>query len=99
MEETNREFLWGKDGYLGIGFRRLCYREKKQSREPLSDETVCEMARYELEEQIAENLLPGAKKQGEDLQFTPLDENWARVTLTMNFIEQIGQEQEIIQQE
>lgn len=99
LEETSREFLRGRDGYLGIGFRRLCYREKKQSREPLSDETVCEIARCELEEQIAENLLPGAKKQGEDLQFTPLDDDWARVTLVMNFIEQIGQEQEIVQQE
>lgn len=99
LEETKREFFWGREKASVVGFQQLCYREKKVSREPLSDDAVCELARYELEEQIAENLLPGAVRQGEEISMTPMDEDWMLVSLSMNFIEQIGQEQEITQQE
>lgn len=85
----------GKDRFLGIGLDSVTYKEMETHREPISYETAVELARRDLEEQIAKELLPGADKVAEHIKDEKIDDETIRVTLTMEFVEQIGVENPI----
>lgn len=93
--ENSRELQLGKDRFLGIGLDSVTYKEMETHREPISYETAVELARRDLEEQIAKELLPGADKVAEHIKDEKIDDETIRVTLTMEFVEQIGVENPI----
>lgn len=90
--ENKRELSIGNENYLGIGLESVTYREVEVIREPVSPEAAAEFARQELEEQIAKELLPGAVRVAEDLEYTQIDDETISVTLVMEFVEKIGTE-------
>ncbi|MBO5060172.1 MAG: sporulation protein YqfD [Clostridia bacterium] len=85
----------GKDYYPGLGIRVVTCEEYAVEKEPISYDVAAELAIKELEKEISRELLPGSKliDRHEDVQ--KLDEETISVTLTMNFIEQIGTEKRI----
>ena len=93
--EDKKELALGKDGYLGIGMESVTYAEVDVAREPIAQETALEIAQNELEAQIAKELLPGAVRVSSDLRHEQIDSETIRVTLTMEFVEQIGTENPI----
>lgn len=90
--ENRWELKLGRTQYLGIGLTRETYEEVEVHREPVSVDAALEIARDDLEQQIAEELLPGADLQERNLEYTQLDEDTIKATLTMKFIEKIGTE-------
>ncbi len=93
--ESKRELALGQEGYLGIGLETVTYAEVNVIREPIPVETALEIAKNDLEEQIARELLPGAQRVSADIRHQQIDSETIRVTLTMEFIEKIGTENPI----
>jgi similar to stage IV sporulation protein len=93
--ENRKEICLGKDNYTGIALESVTYQEVEVAREPLPRETVIDGARNELEAQIGEELLPGAVLIKNQIKDSQVDEETIKVTVTMEFIEKIGQEQKI----
>lgn len=93
--KDKKELALGKDGYLGIGMESVTYAEVDVVREPIAKDTALEIAQSELEAQIAKELLPGAVRVSSDLRHEQIDSETIRVTLTMEFVEQIGTENPI----
>lgn len=86
----------GKDYYLGLGLSTVTYHEVAVSREPISYDAAVQTAKAELEEKIAKELIAGADLQKQELVHEQLDAETIRVTLSMDFIEKIGTEREIV---
>lgn len=93
--ENKRELKLGADGYLGIGLETVTYTEMSVVREPISVEAALEFAKADLEEKISAELLPGSVRVAEDIRYEQIDNETIYVTLTMEFIEQIGIENPI----
>lgn len=78
--------------YTGVGIRVKTATEYTLIKEPISYELTVELARRDLEEQIAGELLSGAEKLSGECFSEKIDEETVRVTVVMNFIEKIGTE-------
>ena len=86
----------GSDYYLGIGVSAVTYNEVRTDKEPISYDAAVELAKADLEEKIAKELIPGADLQKETLSHEQVDADTIKVTLNMDFIEKIGAEKEIV---
>lgn len=93
-EETDarHELTLGSWGYTGIALTSKKFDEVLVNREPVSMDTVLGIARDELEERIAGELMPKSQLLGSELGYEQLDEETIRVKLNMSFIENIGTE-------
>ena len=81
--------------YLGIGFELETAKEYLVEKEQISYDSTVDFAEKQLEKEIARQLLPGAELIGRDLNVEKEDEETLKVTLTMDFIEEIGTEKRI----
>ena len=90
IKVKKRELKWGRNGYIGVGFCQTVYAEEAIERIPQNKDAAVESAKYELEEEIAKELLPFSKLESEDIQYTQKDSETVEVTLTMQFTEKIG---------
>lgn len=81
--------------YIGIGINIRELKEYETIKEPISYETAVELARRELERDIAHELLQPAQLLSENCDAEKIDEETLEVTVTMNFIEEIGTEKRI----
>lgn len=91
----NYDLKFGKNNYIGIGLKNIICKEFIEKKEPLPYDTVVEMAKRELSEEIAKELLPGADLVDEKIDAQAIDEETVSVKLTMKFIEKIGTEKRI----
>ena len=85
----------GKDRYIGIGIRLRELKEYETQKEPVSYETAVEFAKNELEREISHELLQPAQLISKSLADERIDEETVKVTVTMDFIEEIGTEKRI----
>ena len=92
VSEKLSELKIGKDNFLGVGFYKKTYSEIERKKVPISVDTSLEMAKNDLEMQISKELLPGSCVVDKQIKYEQLDDETIRVTLTMEFIEQIGME-------
>ena len=81
--------------YIGLGVDVKTSLEYIEEKEPISYESAVDFAEKQLEKEIAGELLPGAELINRDLNVERNDEETMKVTLTMNFIEEIGTEKRI----
>ncbi len=84
------EAALGEKFYLGFGLKREVFKETVLKREPVPYDTAVEAARYVLEEEISELILPGSVLNDSRIQVTPVNDDKIFVRLTMNFTEKIG---------
>ena len=77
-------------GYTGIALDTIKYDEVSINREPLSIETAVEFAKNDLEEKIAKELTQGSKLTDENIEYEKTDNETIKVTLEMNFIQNIA---------
>lgn len=84
-----------REHYTGIGISIDTMCEYVVEKEPISYDTAVEMAKNELEKQIAGELLRGAQLTDSRVDAEKIDEGTVRVTVTMSFIEEIGTEKRI----
>lgn len=94
-KESKKEFKIGDNNYVGVGLDTVTYEEVSVTRENVPSETVIERAKNELEEKIAKELLPGAVRTDNTLDWRQIDEETIEVTVSMEFIEKIGTEKQI----
>ena len=92
ISENLSELKIGKENYLGLGFYKKTYNETKKEKVPIPVDTAMEMAKNDLEMQISKELLPGSSFVDKQIKYEQLDDETIKVTLTMEFIEQIGME-------
>lgn len=85
----------GKNTYIGVGVRIKELKEYETQKEPISYETAVEFAKKELERDIAFELLQPSQLISKNCDAEKVDEQTVRVTVTMNFIEEIGTEKRI----
>lgn len=95
VKETRKELYIPFFGYTGIAFGSVRYSEVQTHEEPVSIETAVELAKNELEEKIAKELIVGSQLTDENIEYKRIDDETINVTLEMNFIENIAIEQEI----
>lgn len=92
VSESCRELSVGADNYLGIGIYKKEYIETEETEAAADYEETVRCAVYELEEEIAKELLCGSVLADRKVTDVKTDENTVRVTVTMEFIENIGEE-------
>lgn len=78
--------------YFGLGLSVTSAEEYSIQKEPISRELTEELAKRELSEKISAELLRGAEKLSEETLVEEIDADTVRVTVIMNFLEQIGTE-------
>ena len=88
--EKRRELNIPFFGYSGIALDTVEYSEVVVNREPIPEETSLEFAKNDLEARIAKELMPGSVRMDETLEYTRTDDETIRVTLKMNFTENIA---------
>ena len=91
-EKKMYEISLGKENYLGVGLEKVSFIEYNIIKEPISAESCAEFARYELEAEIAKELLPGSVKKSSEISVDKIDEETVSVKIAMEFTEQIGTE-------
>ena len=77
-------------GYTGIALNTVEVSEVTVSREPIPTQTVLDIAKNELEEKIAKELTIGAELTDEAIEYEQIDNETIKVTLKMNFTENIA---------
>ena len=92
VRSEKRELRWGRDGYFGISAVTNVYEEETVTKCPIGEEKAAKSAEYELEKELAKELLPGSQLVGRTLETAHIDDETLEVTLTMQFIEKIGEE-------
>lgn len=85
----------GKESYIGIGISTKILREYETEKEPISYDTAVIFAQNELERDISYELLQPAELISKNCDAEKIDEETLKVTVTMNFIEEIGTEKRI----
>ena len=85
----------GKNTYIGIGFKVRELKEYETQKEPISYETAVAFAQKELERDIAFELLQPSQLISKSCDAERIDEETVRVTVTMDFTEEIGTEKRI----
>ena len=78
------------DMYLGISLECETVTEVSVIKEEMSYDMAVYEGKCDLEKRIARELLPGAELKNQNLYHCLVDEETAEVTLTMEFIENIG---------
>ena len=78
--------------FEGVVLKIASYEEETVNIIPLSEEMAVEAVKHELEKSVSENLLPGSVLKNEEISYTKIDDETIEVSLTMEFIEQIGAE-------
>ncbi len=81
--------------YLGAGISVRTAKEYIEEKEPISFESTVDFAEKELEKQISKELLFGAELIEKKTETEKIDEETVKVTVIMNFIEEIGTEKRI----
>lgn len=81
--------------YLGAGLSVKIIKEYIEEKEPISFESTIDFAEKELERQISEELLFGAELINKQTETEKIDNETVKVTVIMNFIEEIGTEKRI----
>jgi len=92
IDEVCHELTFGEDNYLGIGIYRKDYVETKEETVDADYQEVIKYAQNQLEEEIAKELVCASRLVDKKLTHEKTDEKTVRVTLTMEFIENIGKE-------
>ncbi|MBR4720777.1 MAG: sporulation protein YqfD [Clostridia bacterium] len=85
----------GKNTYIGIGFKVRELKEYETEKEPISYETAVDFAQKELERDIAFELLQPSQLISKNCDAEKIDEETVKVTVTMDFVEEIGTEKRI----
>lgn len=80
----------GKKYYLGLGLTVTEYCEVETVEEIIPYESAVAFAEYDLEQQIAKDLLPGAVLCDKKTTVKNIDDHTIEVTLLMEFTEKIG---------
>lgn len=81
---------FGKNNFFGVGFYKKTYSEQERKKVGISKEEAVEFAKHDLEMQISKELLPGSVLNNKNVVYEQIDAETIRVTLTMEFTEQIG---------
>ncbi len=92
IDEFCHELKLGEDNYLGIGIYKKDYVETVEETMEADYDEVLEYAKNQLEEEIAKELFCASRLVDKKLTHEKTDEKTVRVTLTMEFIENIGKE-------
>lgn len=92
IDEFCHELKLGKDNYMGIGIYKKEYVETIEEMVEADYDEVLECAKNQLEEEIAKELICASRLVDKKLTHEKTDEKTVRVTLTMEFIENIGKE-------
>lgn len=90
IDERLSELRLGKDNFLGVGFYKKTYNEIEKEKIKISIEDALKIAQNDLEMQISKELMPGSELQDKKIVYEQIDDETIKVTLTMEFIEQIG---------
>lgn len=85
----------GRNNYIGIGLKINELKEYETQKEPISYETAVSFAQNELERDISRELLPKAQLISKNCTHERIDEETVKVTVTMDFLEEIGTEKRI----
>ena len=80
---------------FGIGISVKTAKEYIEEKEPISFESTVDFAQKELEKEISKELLFGAELIEKRTETEKIDEETVKVTVIMNFIEEIGTEKRI----
>ncbi len=88
--ESRHELKLPFIGYTGLALISVRCSEVEVHKEPISIDTVKELAKNELEEKISKELLYDSSLEDEELSYSYEDGETVRAALTMNFIEKIG---------
>ena len=81
--------------HIGVGARVRELKEYETRKEPISYETAVAFAQKELERDISYELLQPARLVSKNCDAKRIDDETLEVTVTMNFIEEIGTEKRI----
>ena len=95
VNENLYELKLGKDRYLGLGIYHKKYKEIKREKEEIPYEIALYMAKNELEEKIAKELLAQSQIINKNIEHQKTDDETIKVTVSMEFIENIGKEMPI----
>ena len=93
--ERDFDIKTGRNRYIGIGFSVNELKEYETKKEPISYETAVAFAQKELERDISYELLQPAQMVSKSCDAERIDEETVTVTVTMDFIEEIGTEKRI----
>lgn len=91
INEKLSELKLGKDNFLGVGFYKKTYNEIKREKVKITVEEALEIAKNDLEMRISKELLPCSVLQDKKISYEQVDDETIKVTLTMEFVEQIGE--------
>ncbi len=92
ISEKLSELKLGKDNFLGIGVYKKTYNEVETEKVEISVDNALKIAQNDLEMQVSKELLPCSKLIDKKIQYECIDDETIKVTLTMEFVEQIGKE-------
>ncbi len=81
--------------FLGVGISVKTAKEYIEEKEPISFESTVDFAQKELEKEISKELLFGAELIDKKTETEKIDNETVKVTVIMNFIEEIGTEKRI----
>ena len=81
--------------YLGVGISVKTAKEYIEEKEPISFDATIDFAQKELEKEISKELLFGTELIDKKTETEKIDEETVKVTVIMNFIEEIGTERRI----
>ena len=90
QEQNKYELKLFNDIFLGISLECETVTEVSVIKEEISYDMAVYEGKCDLEKRIARELLPGAELRNENLYHRLVDEETVEVTLTMEFIENIG---------
>ncbi len=90
IDENLSELKLGKDNFLGVGFYKKTYKEIEKEKIKISLDEALKIAQNDLEMRISKELMPGSVMQDKKIIYEQIDDETIKVTLTMEFIEQIG---------
>ena len=90
IDERLSELKLGKDNFLGVGFYRKTYNEIEKEKVKISLEETLRIAQNDLEMRISKELMPGSVLSDKKIVYEQIDDATIKVTMTMEFIEQIG---------
>ena len=95
INESRHEISFGDDNYLGIGIYKKEYLQTQDNEVAANYTEIVNNAVRELEAEIAKELLPGSILIDRKITDVKTNDNTVNVTVTMEFIENIGEEREI----
>ena len=92
IKEYMKELSFGKDNYSGIGIYKKTYFETNETLAPSDYNETVRYAANELEAEIGKELLPGSVLSSRQCTHEKTDSGTVRVTVSMEFTENIGEE-------